>query len=96
MSFGNSNVGAGVQNCGSNQYESVATISTSIEVQLTFENDGEPVRGEEYLVTTPDGTQIRGFLDGGGFAKVMGIICEDGESCDVTFPNLDQDAWDDG
>ncbi|MEL7500062.1 MAG: hypothetical protein AAFN77_20850 [Planctomycetota bacterium] len=96
MSFGDSNVGAGVQNCGSNLYESVSNVSASIEVQLTFETNGEPVRGEEYLVTTPDGTEIKGFLDGDGYAKVMGIVCEEGEQCEVSFPNLDEEAWDDG
>lgn len=95
MSFGNSNVGAGVQNCGTNEYESVANLSASIEIQMTYEVEGEPVRGEEYLVTTPDGTQIRGYLNGDGSAKVMGIVCDEGEQCEVEFPNLDEQAWDD-
>lgn len=95
MSFGDSNVGAGVQNCGSGQYESVSNVSASIEVQMTYEVNGEPVQGEEYIVTTPDGTEIRGYLNADGGAKVMGIVCEEGEQCDVTFPNMDEEAWDD-
>ena len=96
MSFGDTNVGAGVQNCGSGEYESETSQSTNIKIELKYEHNGEPVVGEEYLVTAPDGTEVSGFLDSNGFASVTGLICEEGEECDVTFPNMDEEAWDDG
>jgi type VI secretion system secreted protein VgrG len=61
-----------------------------IEIQL-FDEDGNPVPGEAYKVTLPDGTTVAdGTLDDKGFARVDNI---DPGSCQVTFPNLDKDAW---
>ena len=52
--------------------------------------DDEPVPGEVYRVTLPDGKVAEGTLDEKGFARVEGI---DPGTCKVTFPNLDQEAW---
>jgi len=61
-----------------------------IEIQLNDE-DGKPVPGEPYKITLPDGTTVAdGTLDDKGFARVDNI---DPGTCQVTFPNLDKDAW---
>jgi type VI secretion system secreted protein VgrG len=61
-----------------------------IEIQLNDE-DGNPVPGEPYKITLPDGTTIAdGTLDDKGFARVDNI---DPGTCQVTFPNLDKDSW---
>lgn len=61
-----------------------------IEIELIDEEDN-PVPGERYRITMPDGeTVASGTLDEKGFARVEGI--ESG-TCKVTFPALDQDAW---
>jgi len=62
---------------------------TWIEIELVDEA-GEPVPGESYEITLPDGSKATGSLDGKGFARVDGI---DPGTCKVTFPNLDKDAW---
>ncbi len=61
-----------------------------IEIELVDEEDN-PVPGERYKVTLPDGkTVAEGTLDEKGFARVEGI---DPGTCKITFPNLDKDAW---
>jgi type VI secretion system secreted protein VgrG len=60
-----------------------------IEIELVDEA-GEPVPGEKYELTLPDGTKTGGTLDSKGLARVEGI---DPGTCQVTFPNLDKDAW---
>ncbi|MDX2150495.1 MAG: type VI secretion system tip protein TssI/VgrG [Bryobacteraceae bacterium] len=61
-----------------------------IEIKLVDE-DGNPVPGEAYKITLPDGTTVAdGTLDEQGYAKVSNI---DPGTCKVSFPNLDQDAW---
>jgi type VI secretion system secreted protein VgrG len=60
-----------------------------IEIELVDE-DGNPVPGETYLVTTPDGAVAQGTLDENGFARVEGM---DPGTCKITFPALDKDAW---
>jgi len=61
-----------------------------IEIELVDE-EGNPVPGERYKVTLPDGkTVAEGTLDEKGFARVDGI---DPGTCQVTFPNVDKDAW---
>ena len=62
-----------------------------IEIQLNDE-EGKPVPGEPYKITLPDGKKVAdGTLDDKGFARVDHI---DAGTCQVTFPNLDKDAWD--
>lgn len=61
-----------------------------IEIELVDEADN-PVPGERYKITLPDGTVATGTLDEKGFARVEGF---DPGQCKVTFPKLDKDAWD--
>jgi hypothetical protein len=63
---------------------------TWIEIEM-FDEEDEPVAGEQYEITLPDGTVRRGSLDGNGFARVDGI---DPGNCDIKFPKLDREAWD--
>jgi uncharacterized Zn-binding protein involved in type VI secretion len=63
-----------------------------IEVSLV-DDAGNPVPHERYRVTAPDGDVREGFLDDRGLARVDGI---DPGTCQITFPNLDRDAWEPG
>ena len=61
-----------------------------IEVKLEDEK-GNPVPGERYRVTLPDGETIaEGTTDDKGVGRVSGI---DPGNCKITFPELDKDAW---
>jgi len=61
-----------------------------IEIQL-LDEDGNPVPGEPYKITLPDGSTVAdGTLDDKGHARVSNI---DSGTCQVTFPNLDKEAW---
>ncbi len=61
-----------------------------IEIELVDEEDN-PVPGERYRITLPDGkTLAEGRLDDKGFARVDGI---DPGTCQITFPDLDKEAW---
>jgi hypothetical protein len=72
-----------------NQNEGNEKKKTWIEIELV-DDAGEPVPGESYEITLPDGSKATGSLDGKGFARVEGV---DPGTCKVTFPNLDKDAW---
>jgi protein-disulfide isomerase len=63
-----------------------------IEIELVGE-DNQPIPGEKYRITLPDGSVAEGTLDEKGLARVEGF--ENG-TCKVCFPELDQDAWEDG
>ena len=60
-----------------------------IEVTLEDE-DGNPMAGEHYRITMSDDTVADGTLDPDGFVRLDGIPKGD---CKVTFPRLDEDAW---
>lgn len=61
-----------------------------IEVVLEDEK-GNPVAGERYRVTLPDGaTLAEGTTNSEGVARVTNI---DPGNCKITFPELDQEAW---
>jgi hypothetical protein len=63
---------------------------TWIEIELADE-EGNPVPGERYEIVGPDGeTVARGTLDANGYARVEGL---DPGQCTVTFPELDEEAW---
>ncbi len=57
------------------------------------DEEGNPVTGVGYKVTTPDGRVASGSTDKDGKAEVKNI---DPGNCEVTFPDLDKDAWEEG
>ena len=60
-----------------------------LKIQL-LDEAGEPVPGEKYRITCPDGTIKEGRLDANGMAEVKLAAPEE---CEVTFPDLDAEAW---
>ncbi|MDA1076895.1 MAG: hypothetical protein O3A63_19415 [Proteobacteria bacterium] len=60
-----------------------------IEIELIDEAD-KPIAGERYEITLPDGSVTKGSLDSNGFARIDGI---DPGECQISWPNLDKDAW---
>jgi hypothetical protein len=62
---------------------------TWVAIQLVGE-DGKPMPGVHYRILLADGSAREGSLDGEGSARVDDI---DPGTCMVTFPGLDQDAW---
>jgi type VI secretion system secreted protein VgrG len=60
-----------------------------IEIELVDEED-QPVAGEKYEITLPDGRVAKGTTDQNGLARIEGI---DPGNCQVSFPKLDKDAW---
>jgi hypothetical protein len=62
---------------------------TWIEIQLIGE-DNKPTPGAKYRIKMPDGSVREGTLDREGVAGFDGISA--GE-CEVSFPELDKDAW---
>lgn len=65
------------------------TKTSWIEVQLVDEN-GKGIAGQAFIVTAPDGCDYSGTTDEKGVGRVDGI---DPGSSDITFPDLDKDAW---
>lgn len=78
------------QNGSSDEQQAEKKLSW-IEIELVGE-DNKPIPGESYRITLPDGSVAEGTLDHQGFARVEGF--EKGD-CKITFPNLDQAAWED-
>lgn len=62
-----------------------------IEIRMVDSESGKPARGEEYAITLPDGSLIRGYLDTEGTALVEGLA--DGGECKIEFPRLDKGVW---
>jgi len=60
-----------------------------IELKLLDEMD-EPVPGERYRVKLPDGSLSEGTTDEKGEARIDNI---DPGNCEISFPNLDKDSW---
>ncbi len=60
-----------------------------IEIELVGQDD-LPIANEKYRITSADGTVANGHLNSKGWARVEPP--GPGE-CEVTFPNLDQEAW---
>ncbi len=54
------------------------------------DDEGNPMAGECYIITTPGGSVVTGTLDVNGFARVW--VEEEGE-CKTEFPRLDNDNW---
>lgn len=84
-SFGDAEVGSAVQPCPLRK-----NPQHWIEIKLIGEDD-QPIPGIEYVLTLPDGSTVRGYLDDAGSARLDGL--ESGGSCKVGFPAFDKDAW---
>jgi len=63
---------------------------TWIRIELLGDED-RGIADAAYVVALPDGSERRGKLDARGQAAVFDISPEG--PCDVTFPELDRDAW---
>lgn len=71
-------------------YKQDPTKTSWIEIKLVDEDD-KPVAGAKYRITLANGETLPDWtLDEKGFARVDGI---DPGTCTITFPDLDQDAW---
>jgi hypothetical protein len=55
------------------------------------DDEGKPLPGEWYRVTTPDGAVAYGLLDADGKADVTGL--DQGAECKLEFPRLSYVAW---
>lgn len=62
----------------------------TVEIDLV-DADGNPVPGEPYRITLPDGTVKTGKLDDQGKARITGIV--QGGSCQVCFYKRDAATW---
>lgn len=62
----------------------------TVEIDLV-DADGNPVPGEPYRITLPDGTVKKGTLDDRGKARITGIA--QGGTCQVCFYERDAQAW---
>lgn len=67
----------------------VVGMVTWIAISLVGE-DGEPIADEKYQIELPDGSLREGYLDAEGKARLDDIPPG---NCKVTFPELDQEAW---
>ena len=83
------------QNIGDNvvlAYERAGPANgTMASVRKLVDEADQPVAGERYEVTMPDGSVAKGSLDGEGFARIDGI--DPPGECQITWPDLDKDAW---
>ena len=63
-----------------------------VKIKLVDE-EGNPVSGMSFKCTTPDGRVASGSTDKDGKAEVKNI---DPGNCQITFPKLDKEAWEEG
>ena len=64
--------------------------TSKIVIELVGEDD-RPIPGERYRLVLPDRSVREGKLDSHGSAIVTGLPSG---TCKVSFPNLDEEAWD--
>jgi type VI secretion system secreted protein VgrG len=84
--FGTNEIGSVVAPCPATTVKPIHWI----EIVLVGE-DMKPIPSMEYRVELPTGEIVRGYLDAKGRAKITGILAAG--TCQVTFPNLDEEAW---
>jgi hypothetical protein len=71
--------------------KSAAPEKTWIKIKL-IDVVGKPIPGERYRVKVPGGESVEGVLDEQGEAACWNL---DPGTCKVTFPDLDEEAWED-
>jgi hypothetical protein len=77
---------------GDNQSDDASDKKKTHWVEIELKTDsGDPVTGEPYIITLPDGTVAAGTLDEKGLARIEGL--PDAGSCQATFPKRDKTAW---
>lgn len=62
-----------------------------IEIELVGMDDG-PIAGMPYEIVLPDGRVDKGTTDSKGKARLQGLPAG---NCQISFPTLDQAAWED-
>lgn len=87
-SFQETPVGVQPDPCPSPQTASPPATSW-IEIELIGEDD-QPVVGERYRLELTDGSAIEGRIGSTGIVRLEGI---DPGDCVLSFPELDQEAW---
>ena len=87
MAFSDQEVGATTLPC---PYAKVKPVVTWLEIALVGE-DKSPIPSMKYRVKLPNAEIVQGFLNKQGKARIENIPSP-GE-CEVTFPDLDTDAW---
>jgi hypothetical protein len=81
--------GGGSSGSGSSPSPEPKAKTGWIEVVLV-DKKGQPVPGEPYRITLPDGTPHEGTLSDKGFVRIAGFAPG---ACKVTFPNMDSRSW---
>jgi hypothetical protein len=87
--FSESEADASTSRCKSEEPTASAQPLEWIEIRLIGEGD-VPISGERYRVVLPDGRVVEGRLGPDGLARIDGVP---GGRCKVSFPRMDQDAW---
>lgn len=78
-----------MQTLGSRPAEKKTEKKDWIEIILV-DAEGKPMPGVKYRITPPGGAPVEGRLNEHGQAGLYNI---DPGNCKITFPDLDQDAW---
>jgi type VI secretion system secreted protein VgrG len=72
------------------QEQAVQKKADWIEIELVGMDDS-PIAGMPYEIVLPDGKTVdKGTTDSKGKARLTGLIAG---NCQITFPSLDQSAW---
>lgn len=71
------------------EFQELENETSWIEIELLNEAE-EPVPGERFEITMPDGRIARGSLDENGLARIEGTAPG---NCEVCFPDLDTTTW---
>lgn len=81
--------GSGIADAGSDEDTVTTKVKTWVEVQLV-DMDGNPMKSARYTIKLPDGSLQEGFLSREGIARYENI---DPGMCEISFPDLDAEAW---
>lgn len=81
--------GSGIADAGSDEDTVTTQVKTWVEVQLV-DMAGNPMKSARYTIKLPDGSIQEGFLSQEGIARCDNI---DPGMCEISFPDLDAEAW---
>lgn len=71
--------------------KTAAPEKTWVKIKL-IDMVGKPIPGERYRIKVPGGESVEGVLDDQGEAACWNL---DPGTCKITFPDLDEEAWED-